>query len=648
MSPPTWRFKERQRNDTHQDPANTEFFARQDVADRLVRESGQNSMDAVKEGATARLSFTLASAPAFAWQEYMATLWPHLEAHEELREGLPNRDENVPCLLVEDFGTTGLTGPLEPSSDEVSPDEKSHRLFWFFKNVGRTSKTGEQLGSFGIGKTVFPYSSRVSSFLGLTVRQASSDESPIVLVGFSQLKEHKLPGGRVLTPYGYYCWQEGAGADYEQRPISEPSLIDRFRGAFGVRRANDETGLSVVIPYPVSDLSRPHLARAAITQFFLPILSGQLVVELHEGEQHDILTPETLLEAIQRFEWAAGERERLERQLKLANWAVRENPTIVELARPASDTQPRFDSAMIDPSQRARLSREFISGHRLALRVPVPVEPKGSAAIWSHVDVFLEYDWGGADKEDLYVRRGLTLIDHTGRARQAGLRSILIAQDPPLYEMLRSSENVAHTEWRQRSAAKLTQKYVRGPSKVGYVLGIVPGLIQALLSPEDEADWWTLADLFPDLQASPFPERPVSATEEGQRASTAEEEAPTEETDVEFGPFPEPPARQWVARPLAAENALCIQKNPRYDGALRPMRLTAAYAALRGRKLRDHDPADFSFLGNSEMIDASHASVEASADNVVRIVPSSPDFLVKIKGFDRHRALDYRVEVEEE
>ncbi len=107
----------------------------------------------------------------------MAQLWPHLEAQPELRESLPGRGGPVPCLLVEDFGTSGLTGPLEPSDRKAAEqDEKKHRLFWFFKNVGRTSKTDEQLGSFGIGKTVFPYSSRINSFFGFSVRNETENK----------------------------------------------------------------------------------------------------------------------------------------------------------------------------------------------------------------------------------------------------------------------------------------------------------------------------------------------------------------------------------------------------------------------------------------------------------------------------------------
>ena len=194
----------------HFDPANTEFFAQQDVADRLVRESGQNTIDAAREGETARIVFSLTTAPATAWRTYFESLWLHLEAQRELREMLPNRDEPIDCLLVEDFGTTGLTGPLEPTDRQAAEQfERNHRLFWFFKNVGRTSKTGEQLGSFGIGKTVFPYSSRINTFFGLTIRHSTTGDPSMVALGQAQLREHRVDGlTKDLDPFGFFAWQD--------------------------------------------------------------------------------------------------------------------------------------------------------------------------------------------------------------------------------------------------------------------------------------------------------------------------------------------------------------------------------------------------------------------------------------------------------
>ena len=245
MQNPTWRFRQLYPADDHIESADTEFFSQQDVAGRLVREAGQNTIDAVREGAVARLTFRLTKLPADAWALYFNSLWPHLEAQSELRESLPSRDDQIPCLVVEDYGTTGLTGPLVPAATAAAvADEKAHRLFWFFKNVGRTLKTGDKLGSFGIGKTVFPYSSRISTFFGYSVRKQTEGQPPIVLLGRSHLREHRVAGSGDLHPYGVFGWHDGAGANIFA-PVSEPALLEEFRHQFGITRANDECGLSV-------------------------------------------------------------------------------------------------------------------------------------------------------------------------------------------------------------------------------------------------------------------------------------------------------------------------------------------------------------------------------------------------------------------
>jgi hypothetical protein len=375
MPSPFWQFREKDPREMHFDPANTEFFAQQDVADRLVREAGQNTLDAARGGETARLVFSLTTTPATGWKTYFATLWPHLEAQRDLRERLPNRDGAIDCLLVEDFGTTGLTGPLEPTDRQAAERfEANHRLFWFFKNVGRTSKTGEQLGSFGIGKTVFPYSSRINTFFGFTVRSPATGEPSIVALGQAQLREHRIndTSTKDLDPFGFFAWQDAK--EGAQRPISEPSLLEGFRSTFGLKRGNDELGLSVIIPYPENGLSRTDLARAAIKQFFLPILSGQLVVEMC-AESETVLSATSLLAAIDQFNWQEGEADVLRRRVRLAKWAIDEGRrNLIELTRPVSVTQPKFEASMIDAAVKTDLSRQFISGERIALRAPIPVE----------------------------------------------------------------------------------------------------------------------------------------------------------------------------------------------------------------------------------------------------------------------------------
>ena len=69
-------------------------------------------------------------------------------------------------LLLEDFGTIGLTG--DPEEHQVV-DGVTDRFLNFFRAEGRSDK-GERSRKLGVGKTVFPRASRISSYFGFTVR----------------------------------------------------------------------------------------------------------------------------------------------------------------------------------------------------------------------------------------------------------------------------------------------------------------------------------------------------------------------------------------------------------------------------------------------------------------------------------------------
>src|SRR5206468_12888717 len=101
------------------------FFKAQDLADALVRESIQNSLDARRGRSAVRVRFSFASMYADAVRPYLEGLDAHLQAASKTMHAiLPRAAEDVPCLLIEDYGTRGLTGDpqidpeLEPSPDE--------------------------------------------------------------------------------------------------------------------------------------------------------------------------------------------------------------------------------------------------------------------------------------------------------------------------------------------------------------------------------------------------------------------------------------------------------------------------------------------------------------------------------------------------
>ena len=342
MPSPQWKFREKQHNEIHQNPVITEFFRNKTLQIGSFAKLGKNAMDAADDG-TARLVFSFVTLPAAMWDRYFAGLWPHLQAQKQLRDSLPSTGEPIPCLLVEDFGTTGLTGPLVPDDPHAAEqDERGHRLFWF-SETRHTSKRPDQLGSFGIGKTVFPYSSRINSFFGYSVRNSTGGEPRVVMLGQSQLREHRLPGTGDLDPFGFFAHNEGPNNDYIHRTISEADLLDEFRASFSLRR-KDQAGLSVVIPYPEESLSRADLAREAIRQFFVPILSGELTVEIHEGDESVSLAADSVLEAISKISWGGQDPERLRRHVQLATWRLKTAKVI--------SSKPRSPRARVSPNLR--------------------------------------------------------------------------------------------------------------------------------------------------------------------------------------------------------------------------------------------------------------------------------------------------------
>src|SRR5215212_2732279 len=141
---PSWHFRPMQPGEVHVDPVHDEFFKAQDLADALVRESIQNSLDAriPRSRSPVRVRFRFAAgvhaAPVEIRGEYFDGLSVHLRAAaKSMHAVLPRDDEPVPYLVIEDFGTRGLTGDphLDPEL-EAPGEEQKNDFFYFWRNVG--------------------------------------------------------------------------------------------------------------------------------------------------------------------------------------------------------------------------------------------------------------------------------------------------------------------------------------------------------------------------------------------------------------------------------------------------------------------------------------------------------------------------------
>ena len=165
-----WHFCEQRPADPIRNPISGEFFSTEAVsnaAEAIVREGIQNSLDARVDRILGRaevriyLSEAANALPPAKISRWFSSLWPHIKAH---RNGLRNRpDPTKPCQFIcfEDFKTTGLTG--DASAHQVVNGAPNHFLN-FFRAEGYSDKGEHDRGSWGVGKTVFPRASRISTF----------------------------------------------------------------------------------------------------------------------------------------------------------------------------------------------------------------------------------------------------------------------------------------------------------------------------------------------------------------------------------------------------------------------------------------------------------------------------------------------------
>lgn len=178
-------------------PTQRDQFNNDDVelVDALVRESLQNSLDAAAEEKV-RVRFSLhrpddAGRGALLAQLDLEQLRKRLRACAIDPDSIAFADPKL--LVIEDFGTTGLTGSW------ASMDKEPFSDFW--RRMGKSHKAGKSLGRWGLGKLVFSSSSEARIFFGLTVRK--TDPELQLLMGQAVLTTHDH--GTALPTCMYCC-----------------------------------------------------------------------------------------------------------------------------------------------------------------------------------------------------------------------------------------------------------------------------------------------------------------------------------------------------------------------------------------------------------------------------------------------------------
>lgn len=257
----------------------------------LVREVLQNAKDAAISGdKKVEVTFRIITLTGSDFTDYQAAVkWDDLQAHLDvsaaphnkqklgtlLRDGLDrvDRDDGLVLLVVEDRGTSGLTGPETGSG---------HFTALCRNNLdSNKDKTGAG-GAFGLGKAVLWRASRLSTVLFCShLARPEDGHTHNRVFGRCELAWHKEAGGQTYAGPGWFgrTAEDGTAASYwGNETLARDLYLDRegtgtTACVVGFHDASDDKDRKPV------ELAQD-LVRAAAENFFPALVADKLGVRV--------------------------------------------------------------------------------------------------------------------------------------------------------------------------------------------------------------------------------------------------------------------------------------------------------------------------------------------------------------------------------
>lgn len=571
----------------------------------LIRESHQNSADARgKSNAAGPVTTRIRLVePLPSNRDYFAGLFsglaPHIDASgidsSEFDLGMPR------ILLIEDFGTTGLTGDFM-----VKADRGPFNNFW--RRVGRSDKGGAKGGRWGLGKLVFSSASQIHTFFGLTVRESETDRR--WLMGQAVLATRKV-GGRDYAPHVFFA-EPGEGG--LQLPCGSAAEVDAFAAAIGITRGS-EPGLSIAIPFVRSDITIKNLIPEVLKNYFFPILTGRLAVEIGD----ETINEETFDDVATRYSWqdTGSNAQLLDFIREIRAVAGGEPDAVMGPGWPAA-----IEASL--PADVLEMLRQKIAAQNgmVHVRAPVTLRHKDTArgTMPTYVDLYLrrtsDQSRGGA----LYVRGEITVPDEARYFTPRQTLAALVAKDGPVVSFLGDAENPAHTRW-NGNADKL-RDWLAPSARLSEIRSSLGKLQNLLLQAVDTLEKDALKDIF-DVKDE----------------AAKKTDRPTLRPDQIKPPVPPLPGSKslFSIREQAGGFAVRSAAGLTEDRLPLVLNVSIAYDVQRGDPFAKFSPFDFDLNRPELTLQADGAACAVTAANQFTIECTGKKFTVTCSGLDPHR-----------
>ena len=403
-------------------------------------------------------------------------------------------------------------------------------------------------------------------------------------------------------------------------PRDEPDFVLQTLMDFALDRL-DHPGLSVIVPYPKEELTPASIARAVITQYFLPIVRGDLTVEIRvPGERQRTISADTISREVVDIPVPPSEDAHDEESpdslagvIRLAQWAIQLDDGAHIALRVPTRTNDTLDLLNWED-----LREPYERGERLAFQLETRVQRKStSQRTATSFRLYIERADGLSSGHDYFVRGHLSIpgMDYITRYKARAL--VIVEGDSELAHLLRDSEGPAHISWNPHEQ-RLKDHWVGGYTRVQEVRRAPVLLLQRLAERPDEQQFDALADLFP---ADPAEIR--GRTPSGRRGG---------------GPPPPPPPP--VLNASRTESGFSVTTPRGADLIGSEWTLRFAYDVVRGNAFSLFDQGarrgvpDFSIEPGQVEVLSRSAEVERTADNTIRFRVLADDVRLDVTGLD--------------
>jgi len=602
----------------------------------LAREGIQNIFDAKKDNSSSAqvrlfLSGSERAIPESLANEYFKNFREHLTACPDSVRFAPNAlEQRCEYLVLEDFGTTGLTGDEAKRFEE--PGSGNH-FYGFFRSNGKTAKSGGKQGSWGVGKAVFNLVSQVGSVFGLTTREVVNSKSSItyesLLMGRATLNTHQINSDN-FEPYGYY-------AEYESNfpmPVRDIVAIEKFKTDWNIVRAENQVGTSVVVPY-CHDLSTEQLLFSTIYEPCGLLVGGLLEVDFDLPGERVVVNSASIRDVVAQRSNDDQWRE-LREMVALLEWHKNnrnlDNSVVIlpeVVGRP--DWNTYIDQ--IPDQQKVDVANIFAEHGKVLLRIPVKVLPSSQELQSGSFDILLDRtEDQRANVRPEFFRDWLRI---TGPGRKMGESSIgvrvfVLSEGDVLAKLLRAAEGPAHTQWSE-SSKYFPGRYQHGGLWLRFVKSAPRKLVDIARGQNSERDF-NAFPFFPDLD-----------TDDAQRRGRV---ALGNENGPVTPPLPSPllPLNEKQPEIQQVRGGFTVQLPA--DTGNQLLNILVAYDNGTSNPFRSWEQADFR-IENLDIKVVSGKIIHKEENKIKVRSTDAEKFKLTVKGFDQKRDICVRVEAED-